>query len=317
MPKAYLIFNPAAGRFPPEILLKQPSQTLQEHGWALEIFPTHSAEHITQLARQATEAGMDALFVAGGDGSISRAAAGIIGSQTALGVLPAGTGNVWAREIGLPGLSLENPTALKTSAQLLAKGKKHAVDVGFCNQVPFLLWAGFGLDGRIVNQIEARRNRWKRQFAVLEYGLAGLQNVASWSGAELKIHADSHHIEGHFMLAVVSNIRNYMGRFAVISPNARLNDGIMEFWMFSGGNIRTFISHIWNLITGNHVRSKNISSLPIHRLTIESESPIHLQVDGEPLRSTNLVQVAVHQQALQVLVPASIPESLFLEETKE
>ncbi len=104
--KGMIAYNLAAGRYPSRILVERAAAILIHHGWQIMIIQTRSAEHITQLARQATNRGMDAFFVAGGDGSVSMAVGGLVGSQTALGVLPAGTANVWAQELGLPGLSL-------------------------------------------------------------------------------------------------------------------------------------------------------------------------------------------------------------------
>lgn len=98
---ALLVYNPKAGKIPPELLTSGVVHTLQDFGSEVAIEASRSGEHITRLARQAAQAGLDALFIVGGDGSVGKAASGLMGSRTALGVLPGGTANVWALEIGL------------------------------------------------------------------------------------------------------------------------------------------------------------------------------------------------------------------------
>ena len=105
MTQASLIYNPAAGRFPSRMLIERAAQVLNKQGWDIQLQVTHGGPHITQLARQAVQQGQDAVFVAGGDGSINYAVRALLDSDTALGVLPAGTANVWAQELGLPGLT--------------------------------------------------------------------------------------------------------------------------------------------------------------------------------------------------------------------
>ncbi|MFU8770857.1 MAG: diacylglycerol/lipid kinase family protein, partial [Anaerolineales bacterium] len=100
MRRALLIFNPTAGRFPSWLLAERAARILKNHGWEVEIERTIDGDHITSLAKQAVQGNMEALFVVGGDGSLNRALPPLIGSQTALAHLPAGTANVWAQEIG-------------------------------------------------------------------------------------------------------------------------------------------------------------------------------------------------------------------------
>ena len=98
MPKAHLIYNPNAGRLSAPPLISQAVRVLERHGWTLQVIETQSGSHTTELARQAVKSDQDAIVVAGGDGSLENTIAGLMGSRTALGVLPVGTANVWARE---------------------------------------------------------------------------------------------------------------------------------------------------------------------------------------------------------------------------
>ena len=151
MRTAYLVFNPHAGRFPSQMLTERAAEVLSSQGWNIHLEQTSGGLEITKLARQAASENLDAFFIAGGDGSVNLAVNGLLGSDTALGVHPAGTTNVWAKELGLPGLTYTRWNALEESAQQIANGEFHWVDVGMCDQTSFLLWSGVGLDGFIVN----------------------------------------------------------------------------------------------------------------------------------------------------------------------
>jgi diacylglycerol kinase (ATP) len=170
MPNALLIFNPVAGRYPSRLLTERAATVLKKKGWRVEIETTQKGEDFTRLSRQAAKERLDVVVVVGGDGSINKAVAGLVGTETALGVLPAGTANVWAQEFGLPGLSWTRWMALEESARRLTSLRIAKVDVGLCNADYFLLWAGVGLDAFVVHRIEPRK-QWEKHFAVVQYGM--------------------------------------------------------------------------------------------------------------------------------------------------
>ena len=139
-----LLFNPNAGRFPPEIAAKRAAARLTDLGWSVKTIPTRSAGHITALAEEAAGNRDDALIIAGGDGSIGRAVAGLSGSRTALAVLPTGTANVWAKELGLPPISPSSPRGIEANADLIAAGTVKKIDTGRCNGTPSSYGPGSG-----------------------------------------------------------------------------------------------------------------------------------------------------------------------------
>jgi len=310
MPKAYLIYNPAAGRFPSRILTERAADVLRGYGWDMHLEQTQGGDHITQLAREAVAQSMDAFFIAGGDGSINNAVAGLVNSETSLGVLPAGTANVWSKEIGIPGLTWTRIMALEESARDLAKAAVRKVDVGYCNSTPFLLWAGVGLDAFIVHRIEPR-SRWEKHFAIAHYASVAMQQASFWSGVNLQVSTDGKEISGHFILGVVSNIHLYAGGYAEISPHARLDDGEMDLWLFAGETLIETLRHAWNLWSGRHLYSDQAQCIPFRQLKLSSDSSLFVQVDGEPINSSTEVCIDVRPQALRVLVPENSPKALF------
>lgn len=310
MPCAIIAYNPAAGRFPSRMLIERAAEVLSSHGWELSMEQTQSSEHITQIARQAAEDGMDAFFIAGGDGSINYAVAGLIGTDTALGVLPCGTANVWAQELGLPGLSWTRWMALEESAQQLALARTCLVDVGTCNGRPFLLWSGVGLDAFVVHHIEPR-NHWEKLFALAHYAASVLWYASYWHGINLRVEADGNQIQGHFLLALVSNVHLYAGGLANLSPHARLDDGVMDLWLFEGETLGDTAQLALDLLAGRHVQSQRVRQVQFHQLRLESESPAYVQVDGEPCDVESPVTIGIQPRTLRVLVPEETPQLLF------
>lgn len=307
---AMMLYNPLAGRFPSRLLAQRAARILERYGWNVEIVKTSDGDHITSLATQAVNRQMDALFVVGGDGSLNGALGPLIGSQTALANLPAGTANVWAQEIGLPTLAWTRWLALEQSARHLANGRVQTVDVGICDHKPFLLWAGVGLDAFIVHHIEPRSHQ-EKNFAVIQYAASAIWKARTWEGINLRVQTDGEDIQGHFLLAVISNIHLYAGGLAELSPNALLDDGLMELWLFEGKSMTDTIQHAWDLWAGRHVESKHVRCVTTSRITLESESDLFMQLDGEPFEGGKSIVVEVLPRSLKVLLPENSNQTLF------
>ncbi|MFN2233222.1 MAG: diacylglycerol/lipid kinase family protein [Anaerolineales bacterium] len=313
MKTAYLIFNPYAGRFPSRILTERAAAVLSEQNWDVQLKQSSGGSEITDIAIDAVENNQDAVFVAGGDGSINLAIAGLLGSDTALGVLPAGTTNVWAQELGLPGLGYTRLMALEESARQLVKGISKKVDIGSCNGHPFLMWCGVGLDGFIVHRIEPRSN-WEKHFSIVSYGARAIRYASLWSGVDLRAIADGKQISGRYLLAVISNIHLYAGGKAKISPEARIDDGVMDLWLFEGQSILDTIQHAWNLFSGRHLYSDQSKCIQFRSLRLFSNQTLEIQIDGEPMAGTKEVIIEIRPKALKILVPSQAHGKLFAEE---
>jgi YegS/Rv2252/BmrU family lipid kinase len=310
MPNTTLIYNPVAGRYPSKKLTERAAAVFQRYGWGVDIKTTKVGDHISVLARQAVLEKKDSIIIVGGDGSLNRALPSLVGTETALGVLPAGTSNVWAQELDLPGLSWTRWKALEESAHRLARGRIQRVDVGLCNEIFFLLWAGIGLDAFVVHRIEPRK-QWQKNFTLIRYAASVVWSASQWRGVNLRVITDDQYIDGQFMLAVVSNIRLYAGGLATLSPQSLLDDGLMELWLFDGKNLEDILTQAWSLWSGQHVNSHRVQCLPFKKIKLESDTPIFIQMDGEPEVGGEQVSIEVLPQVMKVLIPDQSPDSLF------
>jgi len=308
--RGQLIYNPMAGKFPSEHLVARAGRILSSNGWDVDIIQTKGGSHITRLAKRAAVMDMDAVFIAGGDGSLHKAAAGLLGSQTALAVLPSGTANVWAQELGLPSLSWTNLTALETSVKKLLNGTIRTMDVGICQGIPFLMWSGAGFDAFVVHHLEPR-SRWQKQFPSAQYAATVAWYARSWSGMNLKIWVDGERIDGTYIVVLVTNIHLYAGGIAEVSPKAMIDDGKMDLWLFSGDTIQETLQHIFDVAAGRHIDSDLTSHYSCEEIKIKSKTDLFLQLDGEPIPPSKSVSISIKPQSLRVLVPNDLPRPLF------
>lgn len=300
---ARLLYNPMAGRFPAEPFLEQATKALEKFGWQIKVVSGNSDSELVQSAYDAVSAGCKAVFVVGGDGSVGQVASALAGSDTALGVLPAGTANVWAQELGLPALDWIHLFALEQSAERLASGTIRKVDIGICNQQAFLLWAGAGLDAHIVNSIEPR-DRWEKAFAMVHYATMALWNSIGWEGVDLIARSGSQMWEGRYLVAVACNIPAYAGGLLDLAPGAKVDDGLLDFWLLGGESLRDALLRVAQIFMGTHVDAPGIVHFRSSHAVFEAENDLPMQCDGEPFIASSPIKFEVKRQALKVLVPS-------------
>ena len=149
MRHVWLLHNTRAGRLAYRAGVEQAAEALARRGVLVQLVQAVDIDELRQAARRAVAARADAVLVAGGDGKLGAIAAELAGSPVAMGGLPAGTANVWARELRLPRPSPLNRRALERAALLLLDSPALPTDLGRANDKWFLAWTGVGLDVRI------------------------------------------------------------------------------------------------------------------------------------------------------------------------
>jgi diacylglycerol kinase (ATP) len=313
--RAWLIYNPDAGRFPAGPLLPGVVRVFADAGWSLDVIECRRPEDLRAKAADAAHQGLEAVFVAGGDGTVGLVADAVAGSETALGVLPSGTANVWAQEIGLPRLTWATPLALEEAARRLAAGSMREVDLGVCNGKSFLLWAGIGLDGKVVNSIGPRQ-AWARAFVTAHHTILTVWEAMGWSGIDLQVEALGRRWDGHYVVAVVSNIRAYAGGLLELSPEAKVDDGLLEFWLLKGSSIRDVVGWVMEILLGQHVEDPNVVYFKADEAVFSAELELPVHLDGEPHTESQRVHFEVRPRAVRVLVPAGGWPTLFSDDTE-
>ncbi len=310
MRNAWLIYNPGAGRFPAGPFIGRAVKVLEKAGWDVRIIKRERDSDLSLMAAEAIRGECQAVFIVGGDGSVGQMAGALAGSSTALGVLPAGTANVWAQELGLPRLGYINWFALEQAAAQLAYGHVRMVDLGECNGHYFLLWAGVGLAAQIVDSIEPRR-RWEKLFPIIYYGTMALWNSIGWEGVELEIQTAEKVWTGKYLIAVACNIPAYAGGLLDLAPGAKVDDGLLDFWLLGGKSLRDVVIRVIQVFRGTHIDAPGVDHFRAPEATFITKASMPMQFDGEPMTIDPPVEFKVHRRVLRVLVPSEGEPRLF------
>ncbi len=255
-----------------------------------ELTPTEAAGHATELAREAVTAGADLILVLGGDGTINEVANGMIPASVPLGVLPGGTANVLANELGL-GNNLERAIDRlgRCVATRIAVGK-------LCMPAQsryFVLMGGVGLDATIVTKV---RPELKARAGKLSYWVAGLGQFFQTVG---QFQVASEAVEQQCGFVLVSRVRNYGGDMEIASGASLLNDDF-EVVLFDGSHPLRYAAYM------AAVTLRQVKSMPgvrsFHAQRVEFAGDAHLQIDGE-YGGRIPATLEMVPQALTLLIP--------------
>jgi YegS/Rv2252/BmrU family lipid kinase len=306
--KAQLIYNPVAGPRDVRREIKQIRAYLEQSGWTIDVTTTERPGDGIKKAREAAQAKRDVVLVAGGDGSVNDAVNGLVGTETALGVIPVGTGNLWAKQLGVPTYTLLNPLRLREAASGLVKGKMRRVDVGKANGHHFLCWASIGLDAQVTTQMEPRPRHTKR-LGALPYIFAAFMVARDFKGTHARVLIDSQPVRGRTLLILASNIQQYGGVFDV-ARDARIDDGLLDIFVFKGTGFPYILRHLAKVLGQRYLQDPQVVYRQARRIYVDAEDQMPVQIDGDPLNATP-VTVELSPRALRILVPPTAPPTLF------
>ena len=293
-----VIANPYAGRHGRLARLDAALALLTQRGWRVERLTTGAPGHAQELAAHAAAAGSDCVLVCGGDGTINEAVNGLAGSETALAVLPAGTVNLWAKEVGLP-------TEPERAVRLILSGERRRVDLGRAGERYFLMLASVGVDAYAVQAVTAER---KRRWGRYAYAAAGIADLLSHGGRPLAIEAGGIRFRGRALAPVIGNTRLY-GGLLYATHLARIDDGLLDLRVYAGTGARQLLPQLVRTIAGRPPRADEVY-LQKRELRIAGPRSLPVQADGEHIGALPMTFRAV-PTALTVVVPRGLRSPLF------
>jgi diacylglycerol kinase (ATP) len=295
-----IICNPSAGKRNGHNGLKAAINVFEQAGWNVELAETSGPGDATRLARKAAGQGHDSVLVAGGDGTMNEVVQALAGTETALGYVPFGTVNVWAREIHLP-------LAPEKAARVLVEGRIESVDLGVANDRRFLLMASLGFDSEVIRRARSLESL-KPRFGILPYVATGLATVPTYRGSDLELRYDGVIRKIQALMIVIGNTRLYGGRYR-LTPDAVLNDGWLDLCIVKGRGPLALARRSLPMLLSGSIRHSDVELLRVKQLQIQSGDPMLLQVDGE-LSGATPATFRVEPRSLKVIIPSGFVSEL-------
>jgi diacylglycerol kinase (ATP) len=245
MSNVALLVNPTAGKGRAAGLVAKCTDRLREGGASVAILVGTDAQHAQTLARQAVADGVDAVVALGGDGMVHLALNVVAGTETPLGVIPAGTGNDLANSLGLP--TKDPVAAAGVIADRLAAGATRAMDAVRIGD----RWFGCVLSAGFDSKVNDRANRMSWPRGRMRYNLAILAELGVFKPVPFVLELDGERWETEAMLVAVGNAKSY-GAGMQICPDAELDDGLVDVTVLGPVSKPAFLKAFPKVFKGTH-----------------------------------------------------------------
>ena len=299
--RVFVVLNPMAGSSVADDVRAALERSFGDTN--VDIYETtgDEGENIGELVRAAADRGARLVVAAGGDGTVSDVAEGLIGSDVPLGIIPVGTANVFARELELP-LTLDDACALIAGDH--ATSPVDAMKVG---EKYFVLQIGIGIDSLMIRDTDRQA---KRRFGRAAYIWTMLTRLFGYQPLRFTIVADGKRLRPRASQVLVAN----GGVLGVPpfrwGPHITPNDGRIDVCIVSARTLLDYVGLIWHTVLGQQRRDRNVRYLAAtSSISISADQPLPVQADGEIVGDTPL-QIQVVPHAVQVIVPAPAGETL-------
>ncbi|MCF8258582.1 MAG: diacylglycerol kinase family lipid kinase [Flavobacteriales bacterium] len=285
-----IIINPVAGTGRQRKAARLLDARLDRDRFDADVVYTEYQRHAHELAKEAVNLGYDAVVIVGGDGSINEVGSALAGTDVALGIIPAGSGNGLAGSLGVP---LNLTKAVDNINSYLLR----TIDTGTANGIPFMNVAGAGFDAYVANKFHKAKMRglWK-------YLLVGLSSLGEYRPQKYVFEADGRRFERTANVISVANSPQY-GNNALIAPKAKVDDGMLDLVICNDTTMLNSIGLIIRLFLHNIDQSPLVKTMQCRELTITQERNDTSHLDGDPFELGQIIRYAVKPLSLKVIVP--------------
>jgi YegS/Rv2252/BmrU family lipid kinase len=296
--RTFIILNPEAGHEDAARLRRRIGAAFAEAGAAFDLVTTAHAGHGAQLAREAAALGYRAVAVCGGDGTLAEAATGLAGSAVPLAIIPRGTGNQVAQNLGIP-------LGLRPAIDVVIRGRAVGIDLGRTGERSFMLVAGAGFDAAVMRRATRElKERWG--FGAYIYAM--VKESLSAAPQRFRVTADGRATEVDAVSILVANVGELFARWLPLRvpladrPMNAWNDGVLEVLIVAKCNPQDIAALVWHAAKRRLSDSDRIVHFQAREITIDADPPSAVQIDGDPYGSTPISMAVVHE-AMRVIVP--------------
>jgi YegS/Rv2252/BmrU family lipid kinase len=287
-----IIINPISGGAKPGVARARAQLALaivDAHGDPAEVFVTEGVGHARALAKAAVKRGARLVLAWGGDGTINEVASALIFDEVPLGIVPAGSGNGLARELGV------HPRPERAIADALA-ARPRPMDAGEIDGRFFVNIAGIGVDAHVASKFSLARRR-----GFLGYVGITARALATYVPMQYRITSGGTRVDVRAILVTIANSAQF-GNGARIAPGAHVDDGLLDLVVLEERSRAATICQLPRLFNGTVAKIRGCTIRQIRDVTIEADQPMTYHVDGEPVTGGTRLTARVHPGALRVAV---------------
>lgn len=293
--KIYAIINPKSGTSSKQNLPHKIAETFDAHKFDVHIFITGYAGHGSEIARQAIRDKVDYVIAVGGDGTVNEVARTLVNSDTALGIIPLGSGNGLARDLNIS-------TDAKKAMGIILDENIIFIDYGMVNNRIFFCTCGVGFDAEVAAMSSGKKTRGS-----FMYFKNMLETFIRQKPETYEIICPEGTIKDKAFVVTCANASQY-GYNAHIAPHADIQDGMMNIAILKPLSILDVPQTSLQLFTKKIDESSKMIELITNEVTIKRESEGMMHIDGDPVEMGKEIHVKIIPQGLKVLVPANPPK---------
>lgn len=254
------------------------------------IVPTQHSGHAVELAREYAEKGYDAVFAVGGDGTVNEVGRGLIGTDTALGIIPCGSGNGLARHLGI---SMDPFKAVKWLNKTIITD----MDYGLINGHPFFCTCGVGFDAQISMSFSKAGSR-----GIITYLENILKEITTYQTERYSLTMDGSKKRTKAFIVTVANAGQW-GNNAFIAPKASVRDGLLDISVIPRLKAVDTPLMALQLFNGQLDRNPNVKTYRCHELTINRKSEGVAHYDGDPVIMGPEINISMVPAGLKIMIP--------------
>lgn len=289
--KFLLIVNPASGTVSKHRIVPDVLRRLQKMGLDVDLRSTERPGHATELAAAAAADGSyKGVLVCGGDGTVNEAARGLVGTDTALGIIPCGSGNGLARHLGIP---------VDVDRSLRVIGENHIIsaDYGTANGEPFFCTFGVGFDAAVSERFARQKRR-----GLLMYLKSAIDEYVRFSPERYVIEVNGKTISDRAFLVVVCNASQY-GNNAFIAPDASVTDGELDITLVHSGSLIQQAVFGIDFLAGFIGKNAIVDTFRATNVRISRTSSGAAHIDGDPASMGSVIDIVCHPAKLKIFSP--------------
>ncbi|MDP3774300.1 MAG: diacylglycerol kinase family lipid kinase [Gemmatimonadales bacterium] len=295
MTRAVIITNPAAGRSA-EADLALVRRRLTEVGVVVDVATTGGRGDAERLAREAVSDGAELLIAHGGDGTVMEVAGVLVGTERPIGILPAGTGNLLAGNLGMR-------RSAQAAVDVILAGKTRAIDVGRMESTTgaryFAVAAGVGFDAQLMHQTAQHH---KRTFGVGAYVATAVGLATAITRATVRIETDQTVFEGQAAIVLVANCRDLITGVFQLHPAIEPDDGFLDVAVLDAATLPGAARVAWRLFTRRPQSDPGITFLRARTVRVVADPVLPAQADGDAAGHSPIA-IEILPRALRVLAP--------------